>query len=175
MKKFQNIIKTGLALSIFTIVISCGSSKACNDKLVAKDCPTDGKCSVVIHKDKAMVIKTDEFGKPHYEMEDNATKNVVIYTYNRNVPKDVQDGSYREVIVLELNKNQQSFSFTGKPSKTPTNALFGRFCYCKGSTGYYKITEGNLTLSDPENQNYTMDFRITEVPQVIQKIQFSVK
>lgn len=170
----KNKIIKGLLVAVISLSVSCGSSKSCNNKLASKDCPSEGKCTVVVHKDKALLIKMDEFGKPHYEMEANPSKNVVVYTYNKDVPKDVMDANYREEVVLELDKKQQSSSLTGK-SKGNIKALFGRFCYCKGSTGYYFINEGSLMLSDPEHQNYTVDFKITEVPQVVNTIQFSLK
>lgn len=174
MKNIKNKIAKGLLFSAIALSVSCGSSKSCNTKLAKQDCPTEGKCTVIIHKDKALLIKMDEFGKPHYEMQDNAAKNVVVYTYNKDVPKDLMDANYREEVVLELDKNQQSASLTGK-AKGEVKALFGRFCYCKGSTGYYFINDGNLTLTDAEQQSYSVDFKITEVPQIVQKIQFSTK
>lgn len=174
MKTIHTLFGKAALLSIFAISVACGGSKACNEKLVSKECPADGKCTIVVHKDKSLLIKTDESGKPYYEMEDNTAKNVVIYTYNRDVPKDLQDGSYREEVVLELGKNQQSETLTGN-AKGGVKALFGRFCYCKGSTGYYWIGSGNLTLSDADKQRYALEFKITEVPQVVTTIQFTTK
>ena len=54
--------------------------------------------------------------------------------------------------------------------------LFGRFCFCRGATGYYKVKEGNLKLKKI-NETYQLDFdfKINEVPQIISKISGVVK
>ena len=172
MKYSIQLLNTIFFLSLLTLSISCGSAK-CNDKLIVKDCPPDGKCSVTIHKNKSLFVKTDDLGKLLYELQDNANKDIAVYTYDRTPPKDVMDGSYREEVIVELDKGQQTIVLSGGLSKSGTKVLFGRFCYCKGFTGYYKIASGNLTALD--ESVYSVDFKVTEVPQILEKIQFSIK
>jgi len=158
-------------LSLLTLSISCGSAK-CNDKLIAKDCPPDGKCTLTIHKNKSLYTNTNELGELVYEMQDNDTKDIAVYTYNRTPPKNVQDGTYREEVIVEVDRKPKTSVLDGK---IRAKALFGRFCYCKGSTGYYKIEAGDLIKSSGDQEVYEFNFKITEVPQVLQKIQFSLK
>jgi hypothetical protein len=54
--------------------------------------------------------------------------------------------------------------------------LFGRFCFCKGQTGYYKVEQGTLNLIYKKNVvDFTLDFTVTKVPQIIKSIKATVK
>ncbi|MBV1888435.1 MAG: hypothetical protein KUG51_04020, partial [Urechidicola sp.] len=50
--------------------------------------------------------------------------------------------------------------------------LFNRLCYCKGSTGFYTIKNGELVIKKIKKNTYTinLDFKIEEVPQVVTSI-----
>lgn len=139
------------------------------------DCPKDGSCEITVNNNKALVIKPDEFGKLSYQLEDNKEKKVIVYSYNRAVPKGLQDGHYKEEIILEVANSNSSINTTTF-SASATQALFGRFCFCKGYTGYYMIQNGTLKMEPEEKQhNFDFVFTVKEVPQIIKHIAFSLK
>ena len=54
--------------------------------------------------------------------------------------------------------------------------LFGRFCYCKGSTGNYKVIDGNLNLKQKDNEvEFELVFKNNQVPQLLTTISEVVK
>jgi len=161
------------------IMASCGSKKSTTvlSASLTSACPKDGDCKVEVFDRKGMVPKTTETGGLHYELEESTSKKVVKYTYNRKVKGDIQDASYREEIVFEISDNNDQSVFTDE-SLQDTQLLFGRFCYCKGQTGYYKIDSGSLRISkNPESKTTEVDlsFKSKKVPQVIEKIAIAIK
>ena len=52
-----------------------------------------------------------------------------------------------------------------------TKLIFGRHCFCRGQTGYFKLEKGSLIL---EEKNNTFDLKINfsteKVPQIINQI-----
>jgi len=165
------------ALLFLTLILfSCNTAKdAHSENIVAltSECPTSGMCTLEILKDKAMVVKKDEFGRLYYEVEDSTDKNVIKFKYNKIVKGDIQDASYREEIVMEWNRDMKSLSAAAMQN---AKLLFGRFCFCKGQTGYYKVTNGKLDIvSNSKQKNVTLDFKVDEVPQIISHISFVVK
>ncbi len=142
---------------------------------IISECPPNGICTIEILRNKSLDIKTDDIGANYYTLIDNSTTSVIRYQYNKNVPKDLQDGQHREEIVFEINNETKSLNLKDLDLQK-TKMLFGRLCYCRGQTGYYKVTSGNLKLDQLE-EIYTIDlnFKVTQVPQLYNTVQVSVK
>lgn len=147
------------------------------NKVVTKTespCPSDGVCTTEILKNKSLVIKTDEFGSTYTQIIDSETTSVIVYQYNRIVKGDLQDAGYREEIIFEINNNDTELNLTNKELQQ-TKMLFGRFCFCRGQTGYYKVEEGKLNLKKTNDTiTLNLDFTITKVPQIIKTITTSI-
>ncbi len=168
------------AVLLSAFFVSCCSTKSA---VFAKNptvefqsaCPENGSCVIVSNPGKSMVVLEDEYGNLHYNLQDDPSKNVVAVTYNRNVPKGVQDGTYREEVVFEYDSANKSTVIEGEALQN-VKLLFGRFCYCKGQTGYYKINIGSLMISgDSEQRVFTLNFTNTQTPQVMSSLKFTVK
>ena len=139
------------------------------------ECPQDGTCTVEVLKDKSLDIKTDDFGGIYYQIVAATESAVVLYHYNRKVEKGLQDGQYREDVVFEINNSDSLISSSGSELQK-TKMLFGRHCYCKGQAGYFKVTQGQLILTQKKNAvSFQLDFTITQVPQIIQSIKATTK
>jgi hypothetical protein len=138
-------------------------------------CPQDGKCTTEILKNKSLVVKKDEFGSTYKEIVDNLNTSVIVYTYTRNEEKNIADAGYREEIVFEINNSETTLNLTDKTLQN-TKMLFGRFCFCRGQTGYYIVRSGQFQLQKKSSTiEFNLDFKITEVPQVITSINAYVK
>lgn len=164
------------SLCFFLILLfSCSTKKtAVNQTATAatilSECPKAGSCTVKIEQHKSMVVIQNENGI-HYALEENPETNVVIYTYSKTIKGNVQDAGYREEIVFEVGSlSNLKLSDAGLQR---SKMLFGRFCYCKDQTGYYKVTSGKLT--GDQHHNLTLDFTMTQVPQLIRQIRLSLK
>jgi len=140
-----------------------------------RECPQDGTCTVEVLKNKSLGIKTDDLGGIYYEIGAATETSVVVYQYNRKVEKGLQDGQYREDIVFEIN-NSDSLISRSDNELQKTKMIFGRHCYCKGQAGYFKVTQGQLTLNKKKNAvSFHLDFTITQVPQIIHSIKATTK
>ncbi len=172
-------MKKTIFFLVFILIVSCGTKKP-NDVAVLtaflkSECPKNGDCTIQVFENKSMIVKSDEFGSLYYDLEDNMFKKVLKYTYNRKVKGDIQDANYREEIVFELENSKENLMLSDD-SLQEVQVLFGRFCYCKGQTGYYKIKKGALKVSKASKGNEVdLNFEIKEVPQIIKHILFSIQ
>lgn len=160
------------------VISSCNCQKntATNSsKTIGITCPEDGKCTTQIFKNKNLEVKTDEFGSVYYQMSDNPETSVILYQYKRNVEKGLQDANYTEEIIFEIKHSDTDIAFSDSDLQK-TKMLFGRLCFCRGQTGYYKVTGGSLKLEQKDNEaNFSLTFTVTEVPQIITSIIASAK
>ena len=139
------------------------------------NCPENGVCETKIFRNQSLEIKTDEFGSIYYEKSENSNTSIILFTYNKNTPKDLQDANYREEIVFEINNIDSNVEFSDL-NLQKTKMLFGRFCFCRGQTGYYKVKSGNLKLKQVEKKiNFNLNFMVSEVPQIIKSINNTIK
>ncbi len=139
-------------------------------KMMTTFCPENGKCITEIFRNKSLDIKSDEFGSIYYNQIDNLETSIIKFSYSRNVPKGLQDGSYREEIIFEINNTDKELSLKNEEIQK-TKMLFGRFCYCKGSTGNYKVIDGNLNLIQKNNKiQFELEFKNNKVPQLLKTI-----
>jgi|SRR6218665_132656 len=161
--------------SVIAFALGCASKQDPNGKNIValrleSECPSDGNCTIEVFKETKLVVKQDEFGQNYYEKEHDSGKKVIKYSYSRKVKGGIQDAGYREEVVFELGhfENQKYVDSNIQQTKM----LFGRFCFCKGQTGNYKVTNGALSIQD---QTATLNFTISEVPQIIKNISFAIK
>jgi hypothetical protein len=139
-----------------------------NSAVLNSDCPKQARCTIELIPNKTMIVATDANGL-HYTLADQSDTNVIVYKYDKIVKGNLQDAGYREEIVFEYD-GKRNIHLTDTQLQT-TKMLFGRFCYCKGQTGYFPVRQGQLTVDTHGNAQF--DFKVAEVPQVIRQIQFS--
>lgn len=169
--KHISILIISLPLFLF-----CSNKKAIAHKkeainIVSKqsNCPNDGKCTVEIFKNKSLEVLKDDIGAIYYKMLDAKNSSIIKYTYKRNPPNEnLQDGNYSEEVIFEINNADDKIDLTDLNLQN-TKMLFGRFCYCKGQAGYFKIVKGNLKLERNKKEiQFNVAFTIAEVPQILQ-------
>lgn len=172
-----------LIIPILTLITACNCQKKVSDKSseIKKDeivtnstCPSDGKCTIEVIKNKSLEVKSDEFGSNYYTLTDNMNTSVVLYRYNRNVEEGLQDANYKEEIIFEINNNEKQLSFSDRDLQK-TKMIFGRICFCRGQTGYYKVQSGKLFLENQKEEiKLELNFKITEVPQIINSLNYTI-
>ena len=164
---------------IFLIAIffaSCGTCKSLTLNIQeavfvkTQKCPENGFCSLELIPNKSIEFKTDEFGNT-YPVITDGEKTILKYIYTKNPLENTQDSNYTELIYAELDQTITEISLTNESLKN-VKLYFGRLCYCKGETGYFEIKKGtfNLTKITDDSLNVAIEFKITEVPQIISKI-----
>lgn len=166
-------------IPIALLLSFCKCPKATIEKAAVtsleSQCPENGKCSIQLYRNKSLNLKTDELGSNYYQMSDNPKTSIIQYEYNRTVEKGLQDGQHREEILFEINNADKVISLTDAKLQD-TKMIFGRHCFCKGQAGYFKVEQGTLNLrSENEIISIALDFQITKVPQLFNKVYATIK
>lgn len=172
-----------IILPLFILFLCCNSAKNkknnMEEAIVIKEknysCPEDGVCTIELLKNKSLAIKKDEFDHIYFQEIDNNQTSIVKFQYQRNNEKAYSDGNYIEEVIFEIRNNETTLKLSDNALQK-TKMLFGRHCYCKGQAGYFLIQQGQLELFQTEGgYAINLDFIITEVPQIITKINTSIK
>ncbi|MEJ2112303.1 MAG: hypothetical protein P8X62_00855 [Flavobacteriaceae bacterium] len=134
------------------------------------ECPEDGECTFEVLQNKSFKELEGGLGELYYEVAEGK-HTLLKFQYERNQIPNTLDGHYIEQIFILLDKNNLELELKDKILQN-VKATFARFCYCKGSTGYYKINDGNLSIKkiDDEKYQFNFSFKVTEVPQIINEI-----
>lgn len=156
---------------ILFLVVSCKSAQNAtnttlnsNKILEIKNCTENFECKLELLPNKTLIFNTDEFGNVYALVNDG--ENIILkYTYNKKPNLNIADDNYTEIIYAELPKNISNLHLTNQALQT-VKLHFGRFCYCKGNTGYFPITEGEFTLTKLENNQLKIElnFSLKKVP-----------
>lgn len=169
-------MKTTIAI-LGLLMLSCSAQKqgVIASVSLTSECPKNAKCTIELIKNKGIVLKKDDFGRDYYELSERAATNVIKYEFSRIVKGDIQDGGYREEVVFEIEQNPDAILLTDK-SLQNVKMLYGRFCFCKGQTGYYKVEKGTLNINGTKTaETGLLEFEVSEVPQVIKSFAFQLK
>jgi hypothetical protein len=132
-------------------------------------CPEKGYCEVKIFKNKALSV--NETGNElFYEFIDDINKTVVQYEFSKNQDKKMYDGDYKEEIVFEIDNNIKKIEFKNN-ELNQTKMLYGRHCFCRGSAGLFKVTDGKLILKkDKDDITFELNYNTGKIPQIISYI-----
>ena len=151
------------------------SSLNLNNEVIS-ECPEDGTCYFSIHENSQLVVKKDEFGHLYPEVV-KGDFIVLKFEFKRSELQNTIDSGYSEEILLQLKPNSLETELYDN-DLSQANLLFGRLCFCRGQTGYYRITTGSLSVKKAGNKTYKLqlNFESNTVPQVIKQIkeEFSI-
>jgi len=134
-------------------------------------CPDDGICTFEVIKDSSLEIKSDEFGSLYPEIIPG-NKLIVKYEYKRIEIENTADSSYSEFIYFELDSIEEHFILKDNDLQK-VKLLYGRICFCRGSSGYFKITEGTLFI-DKHSNTLDVDLQF-KTPKGIPQINSHIK
>lgn len=153
-----------------SILMNCKSTmnetNSNNQAKVKSNCPEEGVCNLTIHKNKSLDIKKDEFNKIYYQLSDNENVTTYIYDYQKKIDITLEDASYKEEIIFELQNNEKSLILNNEKLKS-IQLLIGRHLFERSqNVGYFEVTKGSFTLKD---QKITLNIE-TEIPFLIKNI-----
>jgi len=160
---------------LFTIIIlNCKPnqvtiSASLENLVTTKYCPEDGVCTLELLQDKTLKTLKTNLGETYTQIVDGESL-VLKFEYKRNEIPDTADGHYSEQVLIELDKSNLEIEET---LTNKSNVMFARFCYCKGQTGYYRVSDGKISIKKITDKSYqlTLDFKQNEVPQILTQIQ----
>jgi hypothetical protein len=170
-------------LSIFVFaLISCKSTQQTTSNIELNDpislelsnCEENFDCKIELIPNKKLEFKTDEFGVM-YTIISEGEKTILKYSYIKKPTENIADDGYSEIIYAELDASIPDINLTNEALQT-VKLHFGRFCFCRGNTGYFPITSGELKLTNIENNQLKIDlnFSLKKVPYKISSIQETI-
>lgn len=152
---------------------SCKTTqKASEDKTLLKiDSVANSVKKIQLFKEKKLEI-SEVNGGLMYKLVENKQTNVVLFTYERDMEQLAIDGGYSEEVVFEIPNDKSEQKYTDKQLQN-TKMLFGRHCFCRGKNGLFRVSQGNLHVdSSKKKLRFELDFKITEVPQETERIEY---
>ncbi len=155
-------------------ILSCKSPESSRNNnaipMKTTDCPEDGKCRFEVLKDQNLTLENDEFENQYLNITDG-TNILLKFEYQRNNMTDVADSGYIEQLFLQLNPKNLEQDLVDK-ELNKVKLIFARLCFCRGQTGYYEITDGELSITKNNATEYVLElsFQTDEVPQIITRI-----
>ena len=133
------------------------------------NCMDDATCSIEIIPRSNLLIKEDAFNNTYIEIEPG-TKTVIKYLFERNEIPNTADSNYSEMIYLETDNYDKNIRFKNE-SLAQVKMVYGRLCFCKGSSGYFKVKKGELELILKKNElTLKSNFSIDNIPQLLTEI-----
>lgn len=148
-------MKKIIYLAIIALTASCSTSKGQVStnwlgKMVTmkSDCSENGTCTATRQFDKGLnFVESNEIIPT---IVDNPQTVLIQFEFNRNKAEDnYADDFYKEEIFIQI--PAESFKKSYKDSElNQVKLVYGKHCYCKGEAGYFKITEGSLTIDHSE-------------------------
>lgn len=162
-------MKKIITLFLSILLLSCNTQKNVSTAMqkITSECPSDGTCEVEILKNKQLILLYDDLGGMYYDIKDQEGTTVIHYQYNKTTQANLQDGHYREDVIFEVKNSDITLNLIDTQLQQ-TKLIFGRHCFCKGETGYFKIENGKLNLSSKSNGlSFNLNFRNEKVPQII--------
>ncbi|MEN8123493.1 MAG: hypothetical protein ABFR32_00075 [Bacteroidota bacterium] len=171
-----------IILAILSLLfITCKSQHIDSDKFVNEkkvftlyeNCPDNGNCNIEILPDSELEVKQDEFGNLYPNIK-IGNKLIIKYHYKRTPIENTADSNYSEIIYFELNNDKINLDLQNE-KLNEVKLLFGRLCYCKGATGYYKVSKGDLQVKmSQKNLTINLQFEVKKIPQIIHAINESI-
>lgn len=165
-------MKKIIVLFLFGLLFSCNAQKNVSkaEPTRSSECPQDGTCQIEILKNKQLILHYDDLGGMYYDIKDHDGTTVIHFQYNKTTEANLQDGHYREDIIFEVKNSDKSLNLTDSELQQ-TKLIFGRHCFCKGQTGYFKIEKGKLNLTSKKDEmRFDLSFNNEKVPQLIRYI-----
>ena len=172
MKHKTTTMKKFILVFLLGFLCSCKAQKPLSETspILSSECPTDGTCEIEILKNKQLLLLYDDFGGMYYDLKDHEGTTVIHYQYNKTTQANLQDGHYREDLIFEIKNSDKSLKLSDLALQE-TKLIFGRQCFCRGETGYFKVEKGSLLLENTkEGQQLQVEFTVGKIPQLITQI-----
>jgi hypothetical protein len=158
-------------------VVGCKSSQIntsleeLNEKhtVLLSNCIDNAVCNIELIPKSNLLIKEDEFKNTYIEFE-KGNNTIIKYQLKKNELPNTADSHYSEIIYLEIDNYNKSLNLKNEDLQQ-VKMIYGRLCYCKGSSGYFKVNKGSLELILSKNKlSLNANFNVENIPQIVSQI-----
>lgn len=159
------------------LVVGCKSSQIntsleeLNEKhtVLLSNCIDNAVCNIELLPKSNLLIKEDEFKNTYIEFE-KGNNTIIKYQLKKNELPNTADSHYSEIIYLEIDNYNKSLNLKNEDLQQ-VKMIYGRLCYCKGSSGYFKVNKGSLELILSKNKlSLNANFNVENIPQIVSQI-----
>ena len=159
------------------LVVGCKTSQIntsleeLNEKhtVILSNCIDNAVCNIEIIPKSNLLIKEDEFKNTYIEFE-KGNNTIIKYQLKKNELPNTADSHYSEIIYLEIDNYNKSLYLKNEELQQ-VKMIYGRLCYCKGSSGYFKVKKGSLELILSKNKlSLNANFNVENIPQIVSQI-----
>lgn len=159
------------------LVVGCKSSQIntsleeLNEKhtVLLSNCIDNAVCNIELLPKSNLLIKEDEFKNTYIEFE-KGNNTIIKYQLKKNELPNTADSHYSELIYLEIDNYNKSLNLKNEDLQQ-VKMIYGRLCYCKGSSGYFKVNKGSLELILSKNKlSLNANFNVENIPQIVSQI-----
>ena len=159
------------------LVVGCKSSQIntslekLNEKqtIILSNCIDNAVCNIEFIPNSNLRIKEDEFKNTYVEFE-KGNNTIVKYQLKKNELPNTADSHYAEILYLEIDNYNKSLYLKNEELQQ-VKMIYGRLCYCKGSSGYFIVNNGSLELILSKNKlSLNAKFNVENIPQIVSQI-----
>nr|WP_297309471.1 hypothetical protein [uncultured Flavobacterium sp.] len=174
-------MKKILAIATLAVLASCSSNKGVvstnwlgKHVVMKSECPENGTCTATRDLGKGLKeITSDNTIYPQI-VENNETI-LIQYEYNRKKSEgNYADDFHKEELFLAIPAKAFKKEYKNEQLQE-VKLIYGRHCYCKGSAGYFKISEGTLKIDNSEEKTKVKLTFKAPVEQLISTVDFIVE
>ena len=163
---------------LLLVLFGCGARKNQPAKPVMPvphvNCPEGGDCTFEVLRDTELEIKYDALGDMNPKIVPG-TKIVVRYHFKKDEVPGTADSSHSEYLLLEFNPSDRQLNLRDKELQQ-VKMVYGRICFCRGSMGYFPVTDGNLFLLQNDGElQIRAAFHVNKIPQLIEEIDEKIR
>jgi len=172
-----NAMARSFLFFLVVLIGSCQSSRV-NKSLISlqepiiktlNNCLDESTCTIEIIPQSTLIVKEDEFKNTYIEIL-KGTKTIIKYQYKKDEIPNTADGHYSELVYIETDNYDKNISLKNEHLQD-VKMVFGRLCYCKGTSGYFSVINGELELTVKKNKlTLNTNFSVDNIPQIIAKI-----
>ena len=137
--------------------------------ITLNNCLNESTCTIEIIPKSTLIIKEDEFKNTYIEIE-KGTQTIIKYHFKKNEIPNTADSHYSEIVYIETDNYDKNINLKNEQLQE-VKMVFGRLCYCKGTSGYFSVIKGELELTVKKNKlTLNANFSVDNIPQLITKI-----
>ena len=140
-----------------------------NHTFILSNCIDNAVCNIEIIPKSNLFIKEDEFKNTYVEFE-KGNNTIIKYQLKKNELPNTADSHYSEILYIEIDNYNKSLYLKNEELQQ-VKMIYGRLCYCKGSSGYFKVKNGDLELILSKNKlSLNANFNVENIPQIVSQI-----
>jgi len=136
---------------------------------VLTNCFDNAECTIEIIPHSNLMIKEDEFKNTYIEIE-NGVNTIIKYQFKKNELPNTADSQYSEFLYLEIDNYNKKLHLKNEELQQ-VKMIYGKLCYCKGSSGFFKVKNGDLELTLSKNKlSLVTNFNVENIQQMVSQL-----